>query len=243
MRTKLWLAIAGACCVGCTDVQAQPTEPVGGYRVVSEQSALKQPALTRTVRRAKSNGAVVDLGWTDELSQTFLMVATDSATPDVALLTYSRVAYEPNSNVCTPDPVLGTYCRLTRVTFESGSGYIPASNVEIGTNTAWLDTSLTAATDLVYNRCVYDDVAGTNECSTEAPAGLITVAWEKTNTDYVKFFGITETKMGPETTRVSGTRKQYSALSNGSVLAVAVVNQPGNIGQNTSTTIEITRTP
>lgn len=238
MRTKLWLAIAGACCVGCTDVQAQPTEPVGGYRVVSEQSAL-----TRTVRRAKANGALVDLGWMDELSQTFLMVATDSATPDVALLTYNRLAYDPNSSVCTPDPVLGDYCRLTRVTYESGSGFIPASSVEIGTNTAWLDTSLTAATDLVYNRCVYDDVAGTNECSTEAPAGLITVAWEKTNTDYVKFFGITETKMGPETTRVSGTRKQYSALSNGSVLAVAVVNQPGNIGQNTSTTIEITRTP
>jgi hypothetical protein len=209
----------------------------GGAQVASAKSALPT-----TIRRARANGATVDMGWADDLSQTFLLVATDSANPGVALMQYNRVAYDPTSNVCTTDPVLGVYCHLSRVTYEAGSGYINTNDVRIGANTAELTTSFASATNVYFNTCVADDVAGTSDCTTTIPPGQITLQWQKTNTDYYKYSGVTETKVGPEITRVTGTKQQYSAKTDGSILGVPVVHQPGNIGSQSSATIDIIRT-
>jgi hypothetical protein len=50
------------------------------------------------------------------------------------------------------------------------------------------------------------------------------------------------TKIGPETTRVSGSRQQYSADVNGSVMGIPVVHEIGNLGSSSSTSIDIIRT-
>jgi hypothetical protein len=198
---------------------------------------------SRTIQHNITSGDVVETGWADELSQAFLMASIDTLNgTSTAFVIYSGSAFDPTSQVCMPDPLLGVFCRYTRITFDSVSANINPNDLRVTANAARLNTDLAMASNVVFSRCVFDDAAGTSYCTDVFPSGLISLELRKTNTDSVRSWGITESKSGPLTVKVTGTRVTFSANTNGSILGTAVQNKPGSLGKAHSTSIEILRT-
>jgi hypothetical protein len=205
-------------------------------------NALDKPVTT--VRHLVTSGEAVDTGWADELTQAFFLAAVDTTgRTSTAYITYSGVAFDPASKVCSADPLLGTYCRYTRVTYDSVSADINPRDITITGNTARLNTNLAEASNVVFSRCVYEDAVGNTVCTDMLPTGLISLQWQKTMTDSVKSLGITETKTGSQTVRIAGTRSQFSADTTGTILGTLVQHRQGNIGTNKAVSIDILRTP
>jgi len=202
------------------------------------------PAPTTIVSKTITSGSAVDVGWQDDLSQTSLVVVDDSTNGTAtAFLAYVGYSFDPASQVCTYDPILGTYCSYQRITYDSLSANINPNDLMVTGRTARLDTDLLMASNVVFSRCVYDGLAGgTYTCTDIPPSGQISLEWRKTSTDYVKSFGSEEIKTGPQIIRKVGTRQQFSAKTSGSLLGTPVQNRPGTLGTNRGVTIEILTT-
>jgi hypothetical protein len=212
--------------------QAPANDHINSATVVS-------PPITTTVRHLLTSGAVVNTGWGEELTQGYFLAAADTTT---AYVSYSGVAFDPTSQVCSPDPLLGTYCRYTRATFDLLSADINPSDLSVNGNTARLNTDLATASNVLFSRCVYDDTDDSTVCTDKLPTGLISLQWQKTMTNSFHSVGVIETKTGPQTVRVSGSRSEFSADTTGSILGTVVVHQPGNFGTYKSVVIDILRT-
>ncbi len=197
------------------------------------------PPLTTTVRHLVTSGALVNTGWAEELTQGYFLAGADTTT---AYVSYSKVAFDPTSQVCSPDPLLGTYCRYTRATFDLLFAEFNPSDLSVNGNTARLNTDLATASNVLFSRCVYDDTDdSTVVCTDKLPTGLISLQWQKTMTNSFHSVGVIETKTGPQTVRVAGTRSEFSADTTGSILGT-LVHHPGNIGTNKVVSIDILRT-
>jgi hypothetical protein len=239
MRTSPW--VLSACCtsllVACgADLPAAEAAP--------EPLLATTSAALVTVNRVVSNGASVDVTWADELGQGYLTAGTDTTNRvSSAFITGSQAFYDNSSQVCTADQVLGTYCHYTRVWFDAIYAVFNPSDLRIGANTASLKVDLATATTLVFTRCLYDEVTVTTTCNELASPGTIDLSWRKTSAEYVKSKGTTETKSGPHTVRVSGSRQSFSANVSGTLAGTALSNKPGTMGTNSTTTIDFMRTP
>lgn len=239
MRTFTWTLIA--CCTSL--LVACGSEPPAA-ETAQELHPVTNSAALVTVNRVVSSGATIDVGWADELGQGFAMAGTDTTNGvSAAFLTATQTFFDPTSQVCTADPVLGTFCHYTRVWYDSIYANFSPANLKIGANTASLKVNLATATNLTFTRCVYDEPTTTTTCGEIANPGTIDLAWRKTTTDYVKSKGTTETKSGPQTVRVTGSRNSFSANVNGTFAGTALSNKQGTMGTNSTTTIDILRTP
>jgi hypothetical protein len=239
MRTSPWVLIA--CCtsllVAC-GAELPPADAAPELQPVANSAALV------TVNRVVSNGANIDVSWADELGQGYAMAGTDTTNGvATAFLTASVVNYDTTSQVCTADPVLGTYCQYTRVVYDAIYANFSPSSLKIGPKTASLKVDLATATNLTFTRCVYDETTVTTTCGELANPGTIDIAWRKTSAEYIKSKGTTETKSGPQTVRVSGSRNSFSANVSGTFAGTALSNRQGTMGTNSTTTIDIMRTP
>jgi hypothetical protein len=99
------------------------------------------------------------------------------------------------------------------------------------------------ATNLTFTRCVYDETTVTTTCGDLTNPGTIDLAWRKTSAEYVKSKGSTETKSGPQTVRITGSRDSFTANVSGTFAGTALSNKQGTMGTNITTTIDILRTP
>jgi hypothetical protein len=239
MRATTWFLIA--CCtsllVACgADLPAAEAAP--------EPQLPTTSAALVTVNRVVSNGASIDVTWGDELGQGYATAGTDTTNGvSAAFLTGSQANYDTTSQVCTADPVLGTYCHYTRVIYDAIYANFSPSSLKIGPKTASLKVDLAAATNLTFTRCVYDEPTVTTTCSELASPGTIDLSWRKTSAEYVKSKGTTETKSGPHTVRISGSRQSFSANVSGTFAGTALSNKQGTMGTNSTITIDILRTP
>jgi hypothetical protein len=100
-----------------------------------------------------------------------------------AFITLSRTVFDPTSQVCTTDPLLGTYCHYGRVTFQFLSANVNAADLTVGANTARLRTNLSSATGVVFSSCLYDEATVTTTCTNPPSVGTIDLQWQKTSTD------------------------------------------------------------
>lgn len=148
----------------------------------------------------------------------------------------------PLSQVCSTDPLLGTYCRYTRATFDLLFAEFNPSDLSVNGNTARLNTDLAEASNVLFSRCVYDDTEGSTVCTDKLPTGLISLQWQKTMKNSFHSVGVFETKTGPQTVRTAGTRSEFSADTTGSILGTLVQHRQGNIGTNKAVSIDILRT-
>jgi hypothetical protein len=238
MRRSKWILLA--CCtssiLACGEM---PTEQASQGMQVSPAQA----ALTTTVTRTFSAGQAIDVGWADELSQGYVLAATDNTTRVAsAFLTGTQVLFDPTSQVCVTDPLLGSFCHYTRVSYDSIYANFNPQDVTISGNTAQLKTDLAAATNLTFTRCTFDEATLATTC-VDMPPATISLQWRKTNTDYTKSVGITATKTGPQTVRVSGARAFYSADVSGNFVGTQLQHKSGSMGTSTTLTIDVTRTP
>jgi hypothetical protein len=127
-----------------------------------------------------------------------------------AFLTASQVIFDPASQVCTADPVLGACCHHTRVWYDAIYANFNPHDLKIGANTTRLQVDLAAATNLTFTRCLHDETGPTTTSGDLTNPGPIDLTRRKTSTDYVKSKGTTETKTGPQTVRVAGSRQSFS---------------------------------
>jgi hypothetical protein len=239
MRTVTWTLIA--CCtsllVAC-GAELPPVEAAQELHPVTNSAALV------TVNRVVSNGANVEVSWADELTQGYALAGTDTTNRvSTAFLSATQVIFNPASQVCTADPLLGTFCHYTQVWYDAIYANFDPSNLKIGANTASLKVDLATATNLMFTRCLYDETTVTTTCGELANPGTINLTWRKTSGDYVKSKGTTETKTGPQTVRVTGSRQSFSADVSGTFAGTALSHKPGGMGTNSTTTIDILRTP
>jgi hypothetical protein len=239
MRSSTWVLMA--CCtpllVAC-GAELPPVEAAPEPRLATNSAALV------TVNRVVSNGASIDVTWGDELGEGYATAGTDTTNGvATAFLTAYQANYDTTSQVCTADPVLGTYCHYTRVIYDAIYANFSFSSLKIGPKTASLKVDLAAATNLTFTRCVYDEVTVTTTCNELASPGTIDLSWRKTSAEYVKSKGTTETKSGPHTVRVSGSRQSFSADVSGTFAGTALSHKQGTMGTNNTTTIDILRTP
>jgi len=204
------------------------------------KAILSRPAIQRTI----NTGSGVDTGWADEQSQIFLIATVDAVnSTGNGFLTYTRVASDPGSELCVVDPVLGSYCSFQRLTYDALTMNFNSNDLTVSANSARFNTDLAQATNLVFTRCVYDGLAGgTYTCSDMPASGQINLELSRTSTNSVKSLGINEIKTGPQIVRITGSRQQYSADSNGSILGNPVLHQPGNLGTYKTVTVEIIKT-
>lgn len=208
----------------------------------AEESSTTEAALLTTVLHTLSSGGVAEAEWGDELSRRALAVVSQTTDKNSgALVTYHSIVFDPASQVCADDPVLGTFCRYTRSTSEILDAFISPDDFTITANTARLGTDVMLASFLFFNHCVGDDITGTADCTDVLPTGLINLEWRRTGASSERAFGITESKWGQEIFRVSGARDSFSAYMTGSVLGIAVQNVLGDIGTNRSVSIDILR--
>jgi len=239
MRSSTWLLIA---C--CTSLLVACGADLPAAEAVPEPHLATTSAALVTVTRFASNGKAVDVGWADELTQGFALAAIDTSNGvSTGFLTATQVNFDPASQVCTADPVLGTYCHYARVWYDAIYANFNPSDLKIGANTASLKVDLATATNLTFTRCLYDEAAATTTCGDLANPGSINLTWRKTTTDYTKYKGTTETKTGPHTVRVSGSRNSFSADVSGTVVGTALAHKGGQIGTSNTITIDIMRTP
>jgi hypothetical protein len=172
------------------------------------------------------------------------MAGTDTTN---GVATAFLTAYQANddtaSQVCTADSVLGTYCHYARVVYDAIYANFSPSSLKIGPRTASLKVDLAAATNLTFTRCVYDETTVATTCGELANPGTIDLAWRTTGAEYVTSNGTTETRSGPQTVRVSGSRQSFSASVSGTFAGTALSNKQGTMGTNSTTTIDILRTP
>ena len=164
-RNRLGFAFCIWISLGCTNLALAGD--------VTSQSALTRAT---TLHRSFNSGTVAKVGFSDELSAMYLEVITDSttgtgATPKTAFLVFQATTYDPSSQVCETDPIVGTICKYTRVYFDLGNGEIPAADVLISDRAARLNTDISNST-FVFTRCTQDDVAGTTTCTDVPRLGL-----------------------------------------------------------------------
>jgi hypothetical protein len=238
MRTTVWSLLASCTTLlaGCGEVPVEQASP-------GPQVSTAQAALTTTVTRTFTAGQAIDVGWADELSQGYLLAATDNTNRvATAFLTGTQLQFDPTSQVCVTDPLLGSYCHYTRVSYDSLYANFNPQDVTISGNTAQLKTDLAAATNLTFTRCTYDDTTAVTTC-VNIPSGTISLQWRKTNADYTKSVGVTATKTGPQTVRVSGARAFYSADTSGNFVGTQLQHKTGSMGTSTTLTIDVMRTP
>ena len=154
-----------------------------------------------------------------------------------AYLAYYASTVDPTSEVCVTeefpprcppedpmccmpgDPFCGgsyTYCYYTRWSYESAYGEIPSSAFQVTRNAARLRTQLAAGAGIYYERCTYDRLAGTGECTSGAGADL-DVQWTRDGGYSVFNQGISEYQSGPYAYRTNGRSTQSSAAVSGSV--------------------------
>ncbi len=239
MRSLSWIAIAGCGSMLGACGGASPGEEASPPPAVTSQAALSS-----TVTRTFSTGQAVDVGWADELSQGFVLAATDTTNRvATAFLSGTQILFDPTSQVCVTDPVLGSFCHYTRVTYDSIYANFDPGDLSVSGNTARLKTDLGAATAFSWVRCVFEEATLSNTCADLPPSGTILLQWQKTSAEYVKSIGITATKSGPHTVRVSGSRAFFSADTSGTFLGTALLHKSGSMGTSSSLTIDITRTP
>jgi hypothetical protein len=239
MRTSTSVLIA--CCASL--VVACGTE-LPTAEAAPEPHLAASPAALVTVNRVVSNGANIDVSWNYELTQGYALAGTDTTNRvSSAFLTGTQVIFDPASQVCAADPVLGTYCHYTRVWYDAIYANFNPGDLKIGANTASLKVDLATATNLTFTRCLYDETTATTTCTDLGNPGTINLTWRKTTTDYVKSKGTTETKTGPQTVRVSGSRQTFSADVSGTFAGTALSHTAGTMGTNNTTTIDIMRTP
>jgi hypothetical protein len=140
--------------------------------------------------------------------------------------------------------VLGTYCHYTRTWYDAIYANFDPSSLKVGTNTASLQVDLATATNLTFTRCLYDEATPlTTTCTSLTNPGSINLTWRKTTTDYIKSKGTTETKTGPQTVRVSGSRQTFSADVSGTFAGTTLSHKQGTMGTNNTITIDILKTP
>jgi hypothetical protein len=233
-------------CLGfgfCVGISLGCTANVALAGNVTSQSAGAQAT---TLHRSFDNGAVAKAGFFDELSVMYLDIHTDSpnvpgATPTTAFLLIRATSYDPSSQVCEPDAIVGTTCRYTRAFYDLGQGEIPVADVSISDRAARLDTDISNST-YVFTRCTQDFVADTTTCTNVPPIGIVDVTWKRTSDDYEKVLGRTTTKTGPQVVKVLGSTKSYSASVVGSVIGFPVnASTVGQIGTTKSLTLDITQ--
>jgi hypothetical protein len=239
MRSSTWVLMA--CCtpllVAC-GADLPPVEAAPEPRLATNSAALV------TVNRVVSNGASIDVTWGDELGEGYATAGTDTTNRvSTAFLTATQVIFDPASQVCTADPLLGTFCHYTQVWYDAIYANFNPGDLKIGANTASLKVDLATASNLTFTRCVYDETVPTTTCGDLTNPGTINLTWRKTSTDYVKSKGTTETKTGPQTVRVTGSRQSFSADVSGTFAGTALSHKPGGMGTNNTTTIDILRTP
>jgi hypothetical protein len=202
-----------------------------------------QEAAPTTVLHQVSSGGFADVAFADDLQSQFLAVTSDTTGSNSnAVLIYHGVAFDPTSQVCSDDPVLGTFCRFTRKTEDFADAFISPNDVTITANTARLNTDLALASAFFFSRCVVDDLAGTTECTDVLPSGFINLEWRKTGASSVRLLGNNEVRTGPEIFRVDGSRTEFAANVNGSILGTVIQNKYGDIGTTQSVSIDILRT-
>lgn len=128
----------------------------------------------------------------------------------------------PDDPMCCPpdDPSCGafsyTYCYYTRWTYEYAYGAIDGNDFRASRNGARLRTSLDPSTGIYYERCTFDRLAGTGECTTGAGTDL-TVTWARDGMYSAFHQGITESQWGPFTHRTNGRWTFASATVAGSI--------------------------
>jgi len=212
---------------------------------IGTQSASGQALPKTLVTHVLTNGAALDVGWADTLTQGFLLLGTDNTNGVAsAFITATQLNFDPSSQVCIPDPVLGLYCHYTRVSYDAIYANVNPSDLSLSDNAARLVTDLRSATNVTFTRCVYDEINVTTVCTDMASTGgLINLQWRKTNTDYVKSIGVTETKSGPHIVRVTGSRASYSAETSGSVVGTLVQHKAGTMGTSKTLTVDVLRGP
>jgi hypothetical protein len=239
MRTFTWTLIA---C--CTSLLVACGAELPAAEAAPELQPVTNSAALVTVTRVVSNGANIDVTWTDELSQGYALAGTDTTNRvSTGFLTGTQVTFDPASQVCIADPVLGTFCHYARVTYDAIYANFDPTSLKVGANTASLQVDLATATNLTFTRCLYDEATGTTTCTSLTDPGSINLTWRKTTTDYIKSKGTTETKSGPQTVRITGSRNSFSANVSGTFAGTALSNKQGTMGTNSTTTIDILRTP
>lgn len=211
----------------------------------AKASSTTQAALPTTILHMVSSGGIAEAGWSDELSTHALSVIVDSSgTTSSAIFSYHAIAFDPTSQVCTDDPVLGTFCLFTRIILDLVEAFISADDVTITATTARLNTDLARASALFFSHCVVDDIAGTTDCTDVPASGLINLEWQRTSANFSRDRSATETKTGPVIRRVTGSSTTFTANLTGSVLGTAVPKQNvvAAMGTTKSLSIDILRT-
>jgi hypothetical protein len=239
MRTPAWTLLA--CCssllTACAEVP--PGDPSAGPELGTGQAAL-----TTLVTRTFSSGQVADLGWDDELSGGYYFAASDNTNRvATAFVSGTNVLSDPTSQVCATDPVLGSYCHYTRVTYDALYAEIDPADLTVGANSARLQTDLSKASVLSFTRCHYDSVALTTVCTDVLPSPTISLEWRKTSTEYDKDMGIGEYKSGPQIFRIAGGRLSYSAEASGNIQGLLLQRKDASMGTSSTLSVTVMRTP
>jgi len=171
-------------------------------------------------------------------------------------LSYSIMQIDPTSEVCLtesfPDkddpalpPIDYTYCQYTRFVYESGSGEIPAKDLQVRPGAVRLETTVGASPTFFSTRCTQDAMSMDPPVCTDGSTGTISVTWHKDGVSWTQMSGSQQQQWGPFSMKTSGIYKTASALADGTVLGQSVSSASGDIRSSggASVTKDLTMVP
>jgi hypothetical protein len=204
------------------------------------------PTMTRTF----TNGESVNASSVDATHQQYLEVLKSgvrvnqglgSSPPESAFFVFQESAYDPTSQVCESDPLLGQVCDFTRIIFDFASGDIPAGDLTVTGNGARLLTNISNNPNVLFSHCVVEMVLGTSVCTSQPPNGIMDVTFTKTNNGYTESHGMLKVKTGPTTVQTIGSLKQFTSRAVGTLLGWPVSSLPTDSLFGWDATVELTR--
>jgi hypothetical protein len=232
-------AVCGLLLVGCGGTELSGQRALDVVNATEQMAVSRQPLTTVLT----SNGGYLAASRSDALSAQDV-VATLSSAGNVTeiFLTYNAFSVDPTSQVCVPDPVVGTYCTYTRTTFDFATGTLSPGDIAVTNRAGRLTTNLLNNPGMTFDRCIIDSVAGTTDCTTRPASGQISLTWQRTR-EYARVTkGTNDVRIGTNRIKTSGTQTEYSSLATGVLLGQPFSDFPSaRLGTNSSVSIEITR--
>ena len=232
------VAISGAMlvstlCWGRSVVDAEPL-------TTDNSRAVLRSELQRTVFHSVTTGGTAELTWSNESGAQWIGVFTDTTNRvNTAVLSYNGWAVDPTSQVCATDPVLGTYCHYTRVTYYLGYGDVPFGDVQITRNSAKIMTDVTNNPNFVMTSYLADEVTGTVTQGDSAPSGIANIQFSKTSDMNFRSVGVNEMRSPITTSRWGGVTTRNSGFASGNAFGLEFQNVQALIGTGTNIIIDV----
>ena len=195
-----------------------------------------------TLYNFHSTGSVGNAAWADRLSHIVIAINIDESSSEaVAQLTYQAMIFDPTSEICVEDPILGMFCHFTRITWGLGFGTIRTSDASISVTSAKVTTNIIGNSGFIFQRCLADEVTGAVECTNAPPDGLLDVPWRKTSNLSYKNIGMREIMTPTEIIKTSGESQEVSAEASGRVFGYTGTTGAASIGVGKGMYVDIIR--